>query len=72
MEGKYNIRDKFVVVASALDEANADEDIEAFEGLKNIRDTVHTMSLHTASLLVDQTRNLLRKYLRLHLAGKSL
>lgn len=71
MNGKYNIRDKFIVIASALAEVDADEDIKAFKQLKKIRDNVHTMSVNTASLPVDKTRNLLRKYLRLHLTGKS-
>ncbi|HEY8128352.1 MAG TPA: hypothetical protein VIF39_06520 [Hyphomicrobium sp.] len=72
MDGKYNIRDKFVIVSSALDEANANGDIEAFKRLKDIRDKVHTMSVPTASLPVEETRNLLRKYLRLHLTSRSI
>jgi hypothetical protein len=33
MNGKYNIRDKFIVIASALAEVDADEDIKAFKQL---------------------------------------
>ena len=67
MNGKYNIRDKFVVLASTLDPTEADQDIEAFRKLKAVRDQIHTMSVGKEDLPVDEVRNLLRKYLRLHL-----
>ena len=68
MSGKYNIRDKFVVVASALDDVDAASDIETFKRLKDVRDGVHSMSIVSEALPINKTRNLLRKYLRLHLA----
>jgi hypothetical protein len=69
MAGKYNIRDKFVVVASALDEIGADQDIESFKQIKDVRDGLHDMRFLSSELPVDVTQNLLRKYLRLHLSA---
>lgn len=45
MNGKYNIRDKFVVIASELDEVHADADIDSFQKIKKRRDAVHDMSV---------------------------
>jgi hypothetical protein len=70
MKGNYNTRDKFVVIASALDEHDADTDIELFKKLKDTRDRVHQMNFVRVSLPTDATRDLLRKYLRLHLKAK--
>ena len=42
MNGKYNIRDKFVVIASELDVADADADIDVFQKVKKHRDAVQT------------------------------
>ncbi len=67
MTDKYNIRDKFVVIASELDMADADADIESFKDVKKQRDAVHDMSVVPDALPTGRARNLLRKYLRLHL-----
>jgi hypothetical protein len=68
MKDKYNIRDKFVAVASALDDAGAESDLTRFEQIKKRRDDLaHTMKGDLTELPVDATRDLLRKYLRLHL-----
>lgn len=71
MADKYNIRDKFVVIASELDGADATADIELFKNVKEQRDAVHDMSIAPDALPTSQARNLLRKYLRLHLARKT-
>jgi hypothetical protein len=71
MTGKYNIRDKFVVIASELDVADADADIDAFQEVKKQRDAVHDMSVHADTLPTERVRGLLRKYLRLHLMRKA-
>jgi hypothetical protein len=68
MKDKYNIRDKFVALASALDEADADGDIELFKRLKSERDDLHQMNFVLHALPTEQTQILLRKYLRLHLS----
>jgi hypothetical protein len=71
MTDKYNIRDKFVVIASELDMAEADADIESFKDVKKQRDAVHDMSVVPDALPTGCARNLLRKYLRLHLTRKT-
>ena len=71
MNGKYNIRDKFVVIASELDVADADADIDAFQEVKKQRDAVHDMSVPPDTLPTERVRGLLRKYLRLHLTRKT-
>jgi hypothetical protein len=67
MKDKYNIRDKFVVIASSLNNIDADADIQLFQQLKAQRDGVHEMRFSSSSLDPDKVRTLLRKYLRLHL-----
>jgi hypothetical protein len=67
MNDKYNMRDKFTVIASELDMADANRDIELFKGAKDKRDAIHQMSVAPEALPTDEARHLLRKYLRLHL-----
>lgn len=68
MKDKYNIRDKFVAVASALDAVEADADFATFKRLKERRDDLaHAMKGELATLPSELARVLLRKYLRLHL-----
>ena len=69
MTDKYKIRDKFVVIASELDAADSDADIDAFQKFKKERDAIHDMSAPPDTLPIDPVRNLLRKYLRLHLTS---
>jgi hypothetical protein len=71
MKDKYNIRDKFVVVASELDVADANADIELFKDVKDQRDAVHDMSVAPDALPTYRATHLLRKYLRLHLTRKA-
>jgi hypothetical protein len=68
MKGKYNIRDRFVVIASELDIADADADIDTFQDIKKQRDAVHDMSAPPETLPTERLRDLLRKYLGLHLS----
>jgi hypothetical protein len=67
MNDKYNIRDKFIVIASELDIADANRDIELFKGAKDKRDAIHKMSVAPEALPINEARHLLHKYLQLHL-----
>jgi hypothetical protein len=71
LKGKYNIRDKFVIVASSVNDADAVEDIKSFKALKKQRDGIHAMRTAPQSLHTDAVQTLLRKYLRLHLKAKA-
>jgi hypothetical protein len=71
MKGKYNIRDKFVVVSSFLDPVDADTDITLFGNLKKQRDGVHSMRAAPQTLDTEKARTLLRKYLALYLKAKA-
>jgi hypothetical protein len=67
MKDKYNIRDKFVVIASELDIADANSDIQLFICAKDKRDAIHKMSVAPEALPIHEARHLLRKYLQTHL-----
>ena len=68
MKDKYNIRDRFDLVASSLGGADAEADIATFKRIKKQRDDLaHAMSGDLGRLPTDETRRLLRKYLKLHL-----
>jgi hypothetical protein len=69
MKDKYNILDKFIVVASFLNAIDADEDIKSFQALKKQRDSVHNMRVAPSSLNTDSARRLLRKYIALYLTA---
>lgn len=71
MKGKYSIRDKFVVIASILNAAAADIDINRFGELKRERDGIHEMAPGHSGYSVAPTQDLLRKYLRLHLLSEA-
>lgn len=71
MKDKYNIRDKFGLVAGALGGSEIDADIETFETIKKKRDNlVHAMSSDLQQLPTIKVRRLLRKYLQLHLESE--
>jgi Pentapeptide repeats (8 copies) len=70
MKDKYNIRDKFIVIASELDIADANSDIELFIRAKDKRDAIHKMSVPPEALPIHEARHLLRKYLELHLGSE--
>lgn len=69
MDGKYRVVDKFIILASHYDEADADKDIALFVKIKKARDDFfHTMKTGADDLPLDEVRTLLEKYLKLHLA----
>jgi hypothetical protein len=68
MKDKYNIRDKFVLVASELEAANADGDIGEFKELEDERDAIHEIKIAPDARPTADACLLLRKYLELHLA----
>lgn len=66
MKDKYRLSDKFLVIASLLNEDSAEEDAVEFKRLKDIRDNLfHGGGAET--LPVEQVQALLRNYLTLHL-----
>jgi hypothetical protein len=67
-DARYNVRDKFVVVASSLNAAEATLDSELFHSLKKIRDDIHVMRSPASGYPTRELQNLLRKYLRLYVA----
>lgn len=70
MSDKYNVRHKFVAIASALSPVEAVADTALFAKLKKRRDELaHTMKDDPSTLPADAARDLLREYLRLHLAS---
>lgn len=68
MKGKYNLADRFLVIASLLDETSADSDSVEFNGLKKLRDDLlHGQEVDERTLPNAEVQYLLRKYLRLHI-----
>ncbi|MBB4304141.1 hypothetical protein GGD81_003197 [Rhodobium orientis] len=68
MSNKYNIRDKFSLVACMLAGTEAVADIEIFKTIKKRRDDLaHAMKGDVRELPAERARALLRKYLKLHL-----
>lgn len=68
MLDKYNIRDKFTLVACVLTGTEAEDDIEIFKAIKKRRDNLtHAMNGDVRQLPTESVRRILRKYLRLHL-----
>lgn len=66
MKDKYGPSAKFSLIASELGDPDAEKDEHLFDSVKAIRDTLlHGKDIR--SLPVAETRQLLRKYLRLHL-----
>lgn len=72
MSGKHSLTDKFVVIASLLDESGAEADIVQFRSLKARRDEIsHGVEDPTKPYPIYEAQQLLRKYLRLHLSAQS-
>jgi hypothetical protein len=68
MKDKYRTSDKFLVIASLLDDSAADTDASEFKQLKDLRDRFfHTAEVPETDVPVEKIQHLLRKYLRLHL-----
>ena len=68
MKDKHRLNDKFLILASILDENGALEDAEKFAALKAARDALfHTPSKGTKDYPTAVAQNLLRKYFVAHL-----
>jgi hypothetical protein len=68
MKDKYRLTDKFLLIASVLAPATADEDRDVFDGAKRLRDKLlHGVDVPDDALQVQPILDLLRRYLRLHL-----
>lgn len=71
MKGKYSLADRFLVIASLLDETSAETDSVEFLELKNVRDDLlHGQEVDERTLPSAEVQYLLRKYLRLHIQAK--
>jgi hypothetical protein len=66
MKDKVRLNDKFMIMASILNESSAEEDTATFARLKKTRDTLHTGEIVERNLPVQAAQLLLGKYLRLH------
>lgn len=67
MRDKWSIDDKFSVVASFLLPGDSHSDSDQFKRIKRIRDQlVHGKNVPLKSLPIEDTQNLLRKYLKLY------
>ena len=65
-----SLTDKVALIASLLCPESADEDVEQFKRAKETRDKLlHGQDIHEASLPVQTVQELVRKYLRIHLAS---
>jgi hypothetical protein len=71
MNDKHRLTDKFLVIASILDSDAAERDMSDFNRLKSVRDSLfHASEGATSRYPVEETQNLLMKYLDLHLAHR--
>lgn len=71
MKDKYRLLDKFAALSNYLNESGADEDITVFKKVKQIRDEFfHNMVGPVESLPLNETRELLEKYLKLYLVNE--
>ena len=71
MKGKYNIADKFIVMAACIGDGSVETDIQEFIKIKKIRDALfHDKSVADKTLPTFATVELLKKYLRLHIKYK--
>ncbi|BBN88007.1 MULTISPECIES: hypothetical protein [Rhodocyclales] len=71
MKDKYRLVDKFAALSSYYEDADADEDIAVLKSIKEIRDKFfHTMEGEIKDLPLDQTRELISKYLQIYLERK--
>lgn len=72
MKDKYRLLDKFAALSNYYCESDADADIDKFKSLKRVRDNFfHSMEGEVESLPLNEARQLLEKYLRLHLQRNS-
>lgn len=70
MKDKYRLLDKFVALSNYFNESGADDDISLFKKIKKVRDDFfHSMVGSVESLPLNETRELLEKYLKLYLVN---
>ena len=62
MTSKYNLVQKFALVAAELSPDTAEADVATFKRLKGQRDEVHSADLGGRQLPLDDLRQLLRRY----------
>ena len=68
MSDKYRLNDKFSVISSELADLSVEQDQAIFDSRKAVRDKLlHGEDIALASLPTADAKQLLRKYLRLHL-----
>jgi len=68
MKDKYRLSDKFSVICFELDQNNADQDMEEFEKIKNIRDKLmHGNDIDVSTLPIHRTRVSVRSLQTIHL-----
>lgn len=71
MTGRYRLVDKFAALSSYYGDADADEDVEELKSIKKIRDGFfHTMKGDVSDLPLNQTRQLISKYLQIYIERK--
>ncbi|NMG49041.1 hypothetical protein GO613_13115 [Azoarcus communis] len=71
MNDKYRLADKFAALSNYYDSTDADKDIAEFKRIKEIRDKFfHKMEGEVKNLPLDQTRQLISKYLQIYLEKK--
>ena len=69
MSDKYRLADKFSLISGELADPGIERDQTNFESVKLFRDRLlHGEDIPLADLPATQARELLRNYLRLHLA----
>jgi hypothetical protein len=70
MKDKYSLTNKFSLVASGLCVADAEKDVEVFQKTKKKRNSLfHGSKINETELPTKSARDLLVKYLQLHLGG---
>ena len=70
MKDKYRLVDKFILVALGVDARDGDKDAAAFLAAKKSRDALlHGEQVDETDLPTKSVRDLLVKYLQLHLGG---
>jgi hypothetical protein len=71
MSDKHRLTDKFLIIASVLNEGAAEQDTATFKHLKKVRDGLfHASEGARFHYPAEAVQKLVRKYLELHLAGK--
>jgi hypothetical protein len=60
MKDRVRLNDKFVIIASLLNESGAEEDAATFARLKKLRDSFHTGEIVESNLTVETAQLLLR------------